>query len=313
MKKMIAGASYMNYMEHCRNSDLTSFFKYNSVVSRSQKPIFTGERYLPDLESAQISYEHWHRYLYATGFVKDKKVLDIACGSGYGSSLLAQHSQKVIGVDISPEAIKIASDRYVQDNLEFRSGSADKIPIEESAFFDVVTSFETIEHLPEEKQVAFLNDIKRVIKPEGLCLISTPNKLLYSDIANFSNEFHLKEFYIDEFRDFLTRFFKNVRILGQNVYTVSYIWDDKSRKSGHAEYRIEYTNDGFRPTEHEKSALFVIALCSDSRIDNPEASVMVDISEKLMRDKENEFKNSWSWKITAPLRWVYSLITGRGL
>jgi ubiquinone/menaquinone biosynthesis C-methylase UbiE len=93
---------------------------------------FTGERYLSDMDQPEISYEHWHRYLYATQFVKDKVVLDIACGEGYGAFTLAKHANKVIGVDIAQEAISYAASKYFCENLELRLGSATAIPVEEN-------------------------------------------------------------------------------------------------------------------------------------------------------------------------------------
>lgn len=308
-------ALYGSYLEHLKTNDLVSFFKYNSVVFISKKSLYTDERYMPDFAAAQMSYEHWHRYLYASGFVAGKTVLDVACGAGYGSDLLAQSAQSVIGVDISQDAISRAAGKYIRSNLEFRRGSAAKIPVEENAYFDVAVSFETIEHLAEDAQESFLSEVKRLLKQDGLFIISTPDKRAFSDIPQHRNEFHLKEFYIDEFKTFLSRFFKTVHILGHKIYPVSYIWNTEGEGSGCAEYRIEHTADGFRPTTQPKSPLFVVAVCSDGRIPAPEASVMVDVSERLLRDKDlqlEELKNSWSWRVTAPLRWVARAFMKKG-
>jgi ubiquinone/menaquinone biosynthesis C-methylase UbiE len=85
---------------------------------------FTGERYVPELDSPEISYEHWHRYLYASQFVAGKTVLDVASGEGFGSDLLAQTAGDVVGVDIDEASVAHASSRYVRDNLEFLHGAA---------------------------------------------------------------------------------------------------------------------------------------------------------------------------------------------
>ena len=77
------------------------------------------ERYLPEITGAHIAYEHWHRYLFATQFVAGKRVLDIACGEGYGSSLLAERAEHVTGVDIDPEVVRRAASRYARPNLTF--------------------------------------------------------------------------------------------------------------------------------------------------------------------------------------------------
>src|SRR5215208_6880385 len=101
----------------------------------------TGERYSPQIPVPEISYEHWHRYLYASQFVAGKSVLDLACGEGYGSNLFAQTAARVVGVDVSQEAIHHASSVYMRPNLAFERGSASAIPIAGDAVFDVIVSF----------------------------------------------------------------------------------------------------------------------------------------------------------------------------
>src|SRR5262249_38493426 len=162
---------------------------------------FTGERFIPkmpapgiNLEDCQIAYEHWHRYLYAAQWVAGKTVLDIACGEGYGSYYLAEVAKQVVGVDLDPETVRHASSRYLRSNLEFRCGSVEAIPVPGAASFDAVVSFETIEHLWEGQQNTFLSEIGRLLKPEGLLMMSTPNKLAYSDRPGYKNEFHRQEF-----------------------------------------------------------------------------------------------------------------------
>lgn len=268
---------------------------------------FTGERYIPDLEIPEISYEHWHRYLYATPFVKDKVILDIACGEGYGSHLLSQYAKRVVGIDISPEVIEYASINYVKDNLEFKTGSAGSIPIEGKEVFDVIISFETIEHITEDEQKAFMREVKGLLKPDGLFIVSTPNKLIYSDIPNLKNEFHIKEFYINEFKDFLSSHFSNIKLMGQKVYPVSYIWDIDSKENRLTEYRIGYSENGFRPSEEPKSILYIMAACSNKEIEDINSSILVDLNEKLLKLRDlhignleailNNIYNSHGWRL----------------
>ena len=78
----------------------------------------TGERYIPTMMQPEVAVEHWHRYLIASRFVAGKRVLDIACGEGYGSALLSQTAASVVGVDISADAVQHASEAYRRDNLE---------------------------------------------------------------------------------------------------------------------------------------------------------------------------------------------------
>src|SRR6185295_9345467 len=110
---------------------------------------FTGERYLPELLSAKISYEHWHRYIFASRFCTQKKVLDIACGEGFGSNFLSGYAESVQGIDIAPEVIEHAKRKYQNERLNFAVSNAVSVPFEPENF-DVVVSFETLEHLTGE-------------------------------------------------------------------------------------------------------------------------------------------------------------------
>jgi len=205
---------------------------------------YTGERFLPEVQFPETSYEHWHRYLYASRFVQGKLVIDIACGEGYGAFLLAEKARKVVGVDISPEVIAHAASKYTRDNLDFLVGSVEAIPIEGEQLYDVIVSFETIEHLDEADQHKFLSEVKRLLKPNGLFVVSTPNRLAYSDLPGCRNEFHVKEFYVEEFWDFLSEYFPKVELLGQRIYPVSYVWPQRAHPRGFAEYRLGLTDRG---------------------------------------------------------------------
>src|SRR5262245_63145401 len=98
---------------------------------------FTGEQYLPSVDWPALSYEHWHRYLWASGFVAGLAVLDIASGEGFGSNLLANTAATVVGVDISLGAVQHASNTYRRPNLQFYRGTAGAIPIQGTHIFDV--------------------------------------------------------------------------------------------------------------------------------------------------------------------------------
>ena len=108
---------------------------------------WTGERYLPWMEDASMNYEHLHRYAYAAEFVQDKRVLDLACGEGYGSYLLARRAAAVVGIDIDKQTVKHARNKYLKSNLDFKVGSITDIPIEGNNVFDVVVCFEALEHV----------------------------------------------------------------------------------------------------------------------------------------------------------------------
>ena len=98
---------------------------------------FTGERLVPGKVDLELEVEHMNRYIFASDLVKDKKVLDAACGTGYGTALLAQTAQKVCGIDISEEAISYAKSNYSAKNVDFTVANIEKLPFEND-FFDVV-------------------------------------------------------------------------------------------------------------------------------------------------------------------------------
>ena len=148
---------------------------------------FTGERFMPDLINDDVMVaEHMQRYLSIAPLIKGKKIIDIACGEGYGSEILARSAASVTGMDISVEAVEHAAAKYRRDNLSFRVGSISDIP-EENSSLDAIVSFETIEHVPEELQWDFIREAKRVLKDEGFLVISTPNKKEYSDSFQYHN------------------------------------------------------------------------------------------------------------------------------
>ncbi len=180
---------------------------------------FTGERYVPEVRG-QIYYEHVHRYALAFDLARDLDVLDIASGEGYGAAYLAGSARSVVGVDIDPESIRHAASRYTGMNLSFVAGSATALPLPDASI-DLVVSFETLEHLEEHEQ--FMREVVRVLRPGGRLMISSPNKLVYSDEGNFHNPFHARELYFDEFRDLLQYWFPHCRLYGQRVIAASAI------------------------------------------------------------------------------------------
>ena len=174
-------------------------------MDKEKKLDFTGERFTPECVR-EIWYEHYHRYAFACHLVKNKTVLDAACGEGYGSNILATEAKNVTGLDIDFESINHATSRYNKENLSFVQGSCTELPFEAQSF-DVIVSFETLEHLKEQSQM--LSEFKRVLKKDGVLLISTPDKKHYSDATGFTNEYHVKELYKDEFESLLDKYWKN--------------------------------------------------------------------------------------------------------
>lgn len=249
--------------------------------------IFTGERYLPTI-AGRIKYEHLHRYALAAQLVPGKVVLDLACGEGYGAHLLAASASAVYGVDNSVEVIDYAARTYCQPNLYFLAGSCDSVPLE-AASVDVAVSFETLEH--HDKHEEMMQEIRRVLRPNGLLVISTPDRKTYSDEPAYNNPFHVKELYYHEFRALLRRHFKNVLIFGQRLAAGSFVhaldnavYASWTAYGGNASHLAQGTHQPSSP-------LYFIALCSD-RVCNIEASainsVYLDPADDVLRQFEAE-------------------------
>jgi len=181
-----------------------------------------GSRYLPWSGDALTGFEHLHRYLLARTVVAGRRVLDIACGEGYGAALLADSAARVVGVDIDRDAIRHAAGRYVRPNLYFFQADAQRFALA-PASVDVVVSFETLEHFPD--QAPFLAALKRVLVPGGVLLISTPNKGEYNREAD-PNPHHARELDRAEFVALLGRYFANVQVYGQNLIMASALAPD---------------------------------------------------------------------------------------
>jgi SAM-dependent methyltransferase len=184
---------------------------------------FTGERFTPECVR-EIWYEHMHRYALAAELAKGRRVLDAACGEGYGSALLAREAAWVLGLDVAAPAIKHAQQRYRDlPSLRFELADVTRLGSLQASQFDLICSFETLEHV--EAQEAMLDGFARLLAPGGLLLVSTPDKRTYSDLAGFRNEFHVRELYREEFEAMLRQRFPAVRLLGQKLLFQSLLWD----------------------------------------------------------------------------------------
>ena len=235
---------------------------------------FSGERFMPEMNDAELEIEHLARYYAVQPLVKGLDVLDAACGEGYGSYIFSSVAKSVIGVDIDAQTVANAKEKYAQNtsNLEYLQGSIDNLSMLEDSSKDVVVSFETIEHVNRQLQVDFLNEIRRVLKPDGLLIMSTPDKKEYSDRYEFQNEFHVAEFYVDEFLDFLKQQFAKVVLYNQYLEVASFI--DRSDVDRE---QVLYVKDS---KKYNPVGKYVIAIASNGDI--PESS----ISTVFMHHKE---------------------------
>ncbi len=182
---------------------------------------FTGERFTPECVR-EIWYEHYHRYAFAQPLARGKRVLDAACGEGYGAALVASVAESVLGLDVSGQAIAHARARYAQPNLRFDQADVTALEHLPAASFDLILSFETLEHLLAQE--VMLQGFRRLLAPGGLLLVSTPDKRNYTDIPEFHNEHHVRELYREEFEDLLAGIFPYRRLYAQKLLFQSALW-----------------------------------------------------------------------------------------
>jgi len=230
-----------------------------------------GERMIPEFHHDSLIYaEHIARYLFASQFVRGKRVLDIASGTGYGSNLMKQAgAADVVGVDYAREAVAYASEQHASHEPNFLVGDAENVPLRDGSF-DVVVSFETVEHVHEHHNM--LREMKRLLGTGGLLVMSTPNKGIYQE----GNPFHLKEFTFEEFDADLKEYFKTVAILPQDNWITSAVLEQQVMESPDlpmANGVQVYKGMGKAAAE----ALYLVAICSDAPL--PKASQQVTLSD----------------------------------
>lgn len=175
--------------------------------------ILTGERTLPGVAEENYWFQrHLVAYRYLLPLAQGKTVLDLGCGEGYGTDLLASRASRAMGVDLAPEAIYHARRAYRRPNLSFLYMDIYHLGLEDASC-DLVCSLQVIEHLHEPERM--MAEALRVLKPGGLCAVSTPNRLVLSPGRDKPvNPFHIFEFDHREFRDFMRGFFPEVELVG---------------------------------------------------------------------------------------------------
>jgi SAM-dependent methyltransferase len=261
-------------------------FAGSSVDAMSDAIEFTGERFVPGA-AGEIWYEHWHRYLFAAPMVAGREVLDIACGEGYGSALLARRASRVTGADIAPAAIAHARSRYAgRPNLEFCEADCAALPFADASF-DVVVSFETIEHIAAQE--SFLDEIARVLRPDGFVVLSCPNKVEYSDKRGHVNAFHVRELYREELAALVTARFSHAAWYGQRPGFFSIVWPEAQPAGAEIFEVSENTADAPTPGHARPLYFIVVAGRSAEAIHGPppRLSVLADRDEWIYRDYEN--------------------------
>ena len=254
---------------------------------------FTGERAIPGEVDADLLNEHVARYTFAARLARGKRVLDAGSGAGYGSAELARTAQSVVGVDRAPEAVDFARAHYQFPNLFFEQASCTALPHPDGVF-DLVVAFEVIEHLEDWRE--FLLEARRVLAPTGQFIVSTPNKLYYTESRGVAgaNPFHVHEFGFDELRGELTRVFPHVSMFLENhVEGVAFQPDEPDSA-------VEVRVDAREPVPDDSH--FFVAVCAHrTQLGNP-TFVYVPSAANVLRERQRHIallerelatKNEW--------------------
>ena len=190
----------------------------NAHVQQDQPPgvpplELTGERTLPDVPAENYWFQrHLVVYEWIGARVAGLRVIDMACGEGYGSEVLSRSAASVLGLDANPQAHEHARLRYRRQNLEFDRGMVENYG--QPCSYDAVVFLQTIEHVHDPQAV--LRNFRELLAPGGIAYISTPNVLTLAPAgeARSGNPWHLREYRAEEFRKLCGSVFGQVELLG---------------------------------------------------------------------------------------------------
>lgn len=255
------------------------------VLAVSRLIDWTGERCVPWVADTAMLYEHYHRYLWAARLLGARRILDVGSGEGYGAAILAGAGAEVLGVDIDAAAVRHAAARYERPGLGFMQASVLDLSGAERGGFDAVVAFEIIEHV--EDHAGAMEQIRRVLRPEGILIMSTPDKDLYNAATGQVNEFHSHELTLAEFRELLGESFRHVAVWGQRTMTGSHLRAvDPSPPAATTEetFFVERLEEGLREVS-EPRPLFYVALASDAPLPPlASSSTLADYGLELLHE-----------------------------
>lgn len=226
---------------------------------------WTGERCVPWAPDPQVVIEHLQRYAWAAALVEDRRVLDLASGEGFGAAMLATRAASVLGVDVDERTVQHARLNYSAANLGFEVGTALDLRGLEDASFDVVVAFEVLEHVSEHDRL--LDEVRRVLAPDGLLVLSTPDRQVYSDHLQRANPFHELEVSEEELRELLGRRFSGLRVLGQRPVSGAHLGGIDGGEPGRTVFATPQ-GDEWRLAE-DAVPVYLVCLASDAPL--PEA------------------------------------------
>ena len=248
---------------------------------------------IPGEVDIDLLNEHLARYTFAARLARGKRVLDAGCGAGYGSAELARAAERVVGVDRAAEAIEYARAHYAAANVTFEEASCESLPHADGSF-ELVVAFEVIEHL--ENWRGFLQETRRVLAPNGQLVVSTPNKLYYTESrgADGANPFHVHEFDFEEFRAELAQVFPHVSLFLEN-HVEGFTFQPQEKG-----YTAEVRVDAGDPAPDESH--FFVAVCANRPQTGNPTFVYVPRAANVLRERERHIallqrelddKNGW--------------------
>ncbi len=227
---------------------------------------FMRERYVPGTWSRLAEYEHLPRYALAKTLAAGKTILDFGCGTGYGAALVSQVAKHVTGLDIDAAALNWARENHKSPRLDFQR-HCDLGATLPAASFDMVTCFEMIEHVDHATQKATAASIARLLKDDGVLLISTPNPAVTALYG--ANPYHIREMNQAEFRELLSPHFPHINILRQFVRVGVALDQENDGDKLESGVVGEHTDESTNP-------MAFIALCSRKALPPVPARVLFD-------------------------------------
>ena len=211
-------------------------------------------------------------------------MLDLGAGEGYGAALLATQATEVVGVELDKETVDHARANYRLANLKFREGDILDLSDLEEASFDLVTCFETLEHVTDHERV--VAEVLRVLTADGVLLVSTPDRVVYTLEQGRENPFHVHEVSQDELVALLSESFPQVRLWGQSVAVGSVISPLGAEHGPGEVLTLSREQGGWTPGVKLASTYLVAVASQASLPELPGYSTLVDIGLELVSKNE---------------------------
>jgi SAM-dependent methyltransferase len=245
---------------------------------------WTGERCVPWGQEVQGIYEHLNRYYFAAPLAEGKRVLDLASGEGYGSAILAERAERVVGVDLDAQSVEHSRGAYALPNLEFVEGDMLDLSAFDDGEFDLVVCFEALEHVGEHD--ALLRGIGRVLAERGVLVLSTPDRDSYAATLPEPNPFHVKELDRGELKALLARHFAHATLWRQNSLGGSRLARLDDAADGPFEETFVARRDQEWKEDVDVPPMFYIAVASQTVLPEiPSTAYLVDLEWTALQDR----------------------------